>query len=103
MGHRLVPGCAARFPPTGRASASRPSSTSASWATGPAIRPEALVHLPDGVPLKAVNPQNQYVPIAHPATGGEEIHYLVEAASNPDILANDFAGPTRSAKPPRGR
>ncbi|MFJ1608957.1 alpha-mannosidase [Streptomyces sp. NPDC088253] len=60
----------------------------------PGNQAEALVHLPDGVPLKAVNPQNQYVPIAHPATGGEEIQYLVEAASNPDILANDFAGPT---------
>ncbi|WP_371643718.1 alpha-mannosidase [Streptomyces mirabilis] len=60
----------------------------------PGNQAEALVHLPDGVPLKAVNPQNQYVPIAYPATGGEEIHYLVEAASNPDILANDFAGPT---------
>ncbi|MHA5047003.1 alpha-mannosidase [Streptomyces sp. SD15] len=60
----------------------------------PGNQAEALVHLPDGVPLKAVNPQNQYVPIAHPATGGEEIHYLVEAASNPDILANDFAAPT---------
>ncbi|MGW1498490.1 alpha-mannosidase [Streptomyces mirabilis] len=60
----------------------------------PGNQAEALVHLPDGVPLKAVNPQNQYVPIARPATGGEEIHYLVEAASNPDILANDFAGPT---------
>ncbi|MEU1027573.1 glycoside hydrolase family 38 C-terminal domain-containing protein [Streptomyces mirabilis] len=60
----------------------------------PGNQAEALVHLPDGVPLKAVNPQNQYVPIAHPAAGGEEIHYLVEAASNPDILANDFAGPT---------
>ncbi|MGW3976329.1 alpha-mannosidase [Streptomyces mirabilis] len=60
----------------------------------PGNQAEALVHLPDGVPLKAVNPQNQYVPIAHPATGGEEIHYLVEAASNPDILANDFADPT---------
>lgn len=62
----------------------------------PGNQAEALVHLPDGVPLKAVNPQNQYVPIAHPATGGEEIHYLVEAASNPDILANDFAAPTPS-------
>ncbi|MET7978140.1 glycoside hydrolase family 38 C-terminal domain-containing protein [Streptomyces mirabilis] len=60
----------------------------------PGNQAEALVHLLDGVPLKAVNPQNQYVPIAHPAAGGEEIHYLVEAASNPDILANDFAGPT---------
>ncbi|MEV6738244.1 glycoside hydrolase family 38 C-terminal domain-containing protein [Streptomyces sp. NPDC051104] len=60
----------------------------------PGNQAEALVHLTDGRPLKAVNPLNQYVPIAHPAVGGEEIHYLVEAASNPDILANDFAAPT---------
>ncbi|MFD9002608.1 alpha-mannosidase [Streptomyces sp. NPDC059582] len=60
----------------------------------PGNQAEALVHRIDGTPLKAVNPLNQYVPIANPATGGEEIHYLVEAASNPDILANDFAAPT---------
>ncbi|MFJ4466242.1 alpha-mannosidase [Streptomyces sp. NPDC089424] len=60
----------------------------------PGNQAEALVHRVDGTPLKAVNPQNQYVPIAHPAVGGEEIDYLVEAASNPDILANDFAAPT---------
>ncbi|NUK90266.1 alpha-mannosidase, partial [Streptomyces lunaelactis] len=35
-----------------------------------------------------------YVPVASPAAGGERIDYLVEAASNPDILANDFRGPT---------
>ncbi|GEC03140.1 alpha-mannosidase [Streptomyces spinoverrucosus] len=60
----------------------------------PGNQAEALVHLADGTPLKAVNPQNQYVPIAHPAAGGEPVDYLVEAASNPDILANDFAAPT---------
>ncbi|EPD67299.1 alpha-mannosidase [Streptomyces sp. HGB0020] len=60
----------------------------------PGNQAEALVHLADGTPLKAVNPLNQYVPIANPAAGGEEIHYLVEAASNPDILAGDFAAPT---------
>ncbi|WP_062644209.1 alpha-mannosidase [Streptomyces maremycinicus] len=60
----------------------------------PGNQAEALVHLADGTPLKAVNPLNQYVPIGNPATGGETIDYLVEAASNPDILANDFAGPT---------
>ncbi|NUR43818.1 MAG: alpha-mannosidase, partial [Streptomyces sp.] len=60
----------------------------------PGNQAEALVHLPDGRPLKAVNPLNQYVPIAHPATGGEQIDYLVEAASNPDILANNFSEPT---------
>ncbi|KKD09819.1 alpha-mannosidase [Streptomyces sp. WM6386] len=60
----------------------------------PGNQAEALVHLPDGRPLKAVNPLNQYVPIANPATGGEQIDYLVEAASNPDILANNFEAPT---------
>ena len=60
----------------------------------PGNQAEALVHLPDGRPLKAVNPLNQYVPIGNPVSGGEEIDYLVEAASNPDILANDFAAPT---------
>lgn len=60
----------------------------------PGNQAEALVHTPDGSPLKAVNPQNQYVPVANPAVGGERIDYLIEAASNPDILANDFRGPT---------
>ncbi|MFD7433695.1 alpha-mannosidase [Streptomyces sp. NPDC059861] len=60
----------------------------------PGNQAEALVHRADGTPLKAVNPQNQYVPVAHPAVGGESVDYLVEAASNPDILANDFAAPT---------
>ncbi|MBZ9640436.1 glycoside hydrolase family 38 C-terminal domain-containing protein [Streptomyces sp. PSKA30] len=60
----------------------------------PGNQAEALVHLPDGTPLKAVNPQNQYVPIARSAVGGESVDYLVEAASNPDILADDFAAPT---------
>ncbi|MEU9189293.1 glycoside hydrolase family 38 C-terminal domain-containing protein [Streptomyces sp. NPDC048484] len=57
----------------------------------PGNQAEALVHLTDGTPLKAVNPLNQYVAIANPAAGGETIDYLVEAASNPDILADDFS------------
>ncbi|MFF3935833.1 alpha-mannosidase [Streptomyces phaeofaciens] len=60
----------------------------------PGNQAEALVHLTDGTPLKAVNPLNQYVPVGNPAQGGERVDYLVEAASNPDILANDFAAPT---------
>ncbi|MEU6257109.1 glycoside hydrolase family 38 C-terminal domain-containing protein [Streptomyces sp. NPDC047043] len=60
----------------------------------PGNQAEALVHLTDGTPLKAVNPLNQYVAIANPATGGEQIDYLVEAASNPDILADNFSEPT---------
>ncbi|MEU8865404.1 alpha-mannosidase [Streptomyces umbrinus] len=57
----------------------------------PGNQAEALVHLTDGTPLKAVNPLNQYVAIANPAVGGEQIDYLVEAASNPDILADNFS------------
>ncbi|MPY60821.1 alpha-mannosidase [Streptomyces spongiae] len=57
----------------------------------PGNQAEALVHLTDGKPLKAVNPLNQYVPIANPAVGGESVDYLVEAASNPDILAEGFS------------
>ncbi|MDX3314402.1 glycoside hydrolase family 38 C-terminal domain-containing protein [Streptomyces sp. ME08-AFT2] len=60
----------------------------------PGNQAEALVHRTDGTPLKAVNPLNQYVPIGNPATGGESVDYLVEAASNPDILAGGFAEPT---------
>ncbi|RDS65441.1 glycoside hydrolase family 38 C-terminal domain-containing protein [Streptomyces sp. M7] len=60
----------------------------------PGNQAEGLVHLADGRPLKAVNPLNQYVPIGNPAEGGEDVHYLVEAASNPDILADGFAHPT---------
>ncbi|MEY9995936.1 alpha-mannosidase [Streptomyces sp. V4I8] len=60
----------------------------------PGNQAEALVHLPDGRPLKAVNPLNQYVPIGNPVAGGEEIDYLVEAASNPDILADNFSRTT---------
>ncbi|MGP3966103.1 alpha-mannosidase [Streptomyces sp. 6N223] len=60
----------------------------------PGNQAEALVHTLDGSPLKAVNPQNQYVPVAHPAHGGESVAFLVEAASNPDILANEFRTPT---------
>ncbi|WNZ07411.1 glycoside hydrolase family 38 C-terminal domain-containing protein [Streptomyces sp. 11x1] len=57
----------------------------------PGNQAEALVHLVDGTPLKAVNPLNQYVPIGNPVRGGESIDYLVEAASNPDILADNFS------------
>jgi alpha-mannosidase len=57
------------------------------WPGGQA---EALVYDADGHPLKGVAPRNQYVPIANPAAGGERVGLLVEAAANPDILANGF-------------
>jgi alpha-mannosidase len=61
----------------------------------PGNQAEALVHLTDGTPLKAVNPLNQYVPIAGPATGGEAVDCLLEAASTP------ASSPTTSRPRPR--
>ncbi|HET9169996.1 MAG TPA: glycoside hydrolase family 38 C-terminal domain-containing protein [Actinospica sp.] len=57
------------------------------WPGGQA---EALVYDAAGHPLKGVAPRNQYVPIADPAAGGERVDLLIEAAANPDILANGF-------------
>jgi alpha-mannosidase len=56
----------------------------------PGNQAEALVYDRTGRPLKGVAPHNRYVPIANPAAGGEEVHLLVEAAANPDILAHGF-------------
>ncbi|GAB3798824.1 glycoside hydrolase family 38 C-terminal domain-containing protein [Humibacter antri] len=47
---------------------------------------EALVYLPDGVPVKSLNPRNQWAPIAEPAEGGERVELYLEAASNPVLL-----------------
>ncbi|MFD0745364.1 alpha-mannosidase [Phytohabitans flavus] len=52
----------------------------------PGNQAEALVYDHSGHPLKGVAPRNQYVPV--PSEG--EVQLLVEAAANPDILANGF-------------
>ncbi|MFF9914193.1 alpha-mannosidase [Streptomyces sp. NPDC013457] len=52
----------------------------------PGFQCEGLVYLPDGSPVKGLNPRNQWVRIADPAVGGEEVLLHVEAASNPVIL-----------------
>jgi alpha-mannosidase len=57
------------------------------WPGGQA---EALVYDGDGRPIKGLAPQNQYIPIAAPCQGGEEVALLVEAAANPDVLAGGF-------------
>ncbi|ONI84818.1 alpha-mannosidase [Saccharothrix sp. ALI-22-I] len=56
----------------------------------PGNQAEALVYDLDGQPVKGVAPRNQHVPVANPCEGGEQVAFLVEAAANPDILANDF-------------
>ena len=60
----------------------------------PGHQAEALVHDADGRPLKGIEPQNQYVPVAQRAEGGERVHLLLEAAANPDVLGNGFVRPT---------
>ncbi|MFI5646095.1 alpha-mannosidase [Kitasatospora sp. NPDC051705] len=52
----------------------------------PGFQCEGLVYRPDGTPVKGLNPQNQWVRIAAPAAGGEQVLLHVEAASNPVIL-----------------
>lgn len=52
----------------------------------PGNQAEALVYDAAGIPIKAINPQNQYV--VPPA--GDRVSLLLEAAANPDILADEF-------------
>lgn len=47
---------------------------------------EGLVYLPDGTPVKSLNPRNQWVRVADAAAGGEPVELLIEAASNPVLL-----------------
>ncbi|MEN3304166.1 MAG: alpha-mannosidase [Micromonosporaceae bacterium] len=56
----------------------------------PGNQAEALVYDAGGAPVKGIAPQNQYVPIARPARGGEQVDLFVEAAANPDVLAGGF-------------
>ncbi|AKZ59637.1 putative alpha-mannosidase [Streptomyces ambofaciens ATCC 23877] len=52
----------------------------------PGFQCEGLVYRPDGTPVKGLSPRNQWVRVAAPATGGEEVRLHVEAASNPVIF-----------------
>ncbi|MFJ2620989.1 alpha-mannosidase [Glutamicibacter sp. NPDC087344] len=47
---------------------------------------EGLIYRPDGITIKALNPRNQWVPIATQATGDEVVDLYLEAASNPVLL-----------------
>jgi alpha-mannosidase len=51
----------------------------------PGGQSEALVYDLDGRPIKGIAPQNQYIPV-----NGPEVGLLLEAAANPDVLANGF-------------
>ena len=52
----------------------------------PGFQCEGLVYLPDGEPVKSLNPRNQWVRIADEASGDEEVEFFIEAASNPVVL-----------------
>ncbi|MEU6547229.1 glycoside hydrolase family 38 C-terminal domain-containing protein [Streptomyces sp. NPDC046859] len=61
----------------------------------PGFQCEGLVYRPDGTPVKGLNPRNQWVRVAAPAEGGEEVWLHIEAASNPVILDYHPFLPTR--------
>ncbi|MFD5390344.1 alpha-mannosidase [Streptomyces sp. NPDC127074] len=54
----------------------------------PGFQCEGLVYEPDGTPVKGLHPRNNYVRVGAPAAGGEQIHWRIEAASNPDLEAD---------------
>jgi alpha-mannosidase len=53
---------------------------------GPGFTAEGLVYRPDGTAVKAINPRNQWLPIAEKAEGGEEFTYHLELAANPVLM-----------------
>jgi alpha-mannosidase len=48
----------------------------------PGFQAEGLVHRPDGMIVKGLNPRNQWVPVR----AGEPVEWYVEAAANPTVL-----------------
>ncbi|MFJ5775611.1 alpha-mannosidase [Streptomyces sp. NPDC093094] len=60
----------------------------------PGFQCEGLVYRPDGTPVKGLNPRNQWVRVAAPAAGGEEVLLHIEAASNPVVLGHHPFRPT---------
>ncbi|MFF4301627.1 alpha-mannosidase [Streptomyces sp. NPDC001601] len=53
----------------------------------PGFQCEGLVHLPDGTPVKGLHPRNSHVRVGSRVAGGEQVHWRIEAASNPDLDA----------------
>jgi alpha-mannosidase len=60
----------------------------------PGFQCEGLVYRPDGTPVKGLHPQNQWVRIGTPVTGGEAVRLHIEAASNPVVLGYPPFRPT---------
>ncbi|QUH02833.1 alpha-mannosidase [Saccharopolyspora erythraea] len=59
---------------------------------------EGLVHLPDGTPVKGLNPRNTFIPVG-PDAAGQSRTWFVEAAANPLILGPDGFRPTPLGDP----
>ncbi len=57
---------------------------------GPGFQAEGLAFAADGRYLKGIEPRNQYATVVDDAEGGEAVDIYVEAAANPDIIANAF-------------
>ncbi|MFC7375314.1 alpha-mannosidase [Brachybacterium sp. GCM10030267] len=56
----------------------------------PGFQAEALAFTPDGVPLKAINPFNRYLPLA----AGQEVDLYLECAANPTVSGGWSFAPT---------
>ncbi len=56
----------------------------------PGNQAEGMIRTPSGDPVKGIHPRNRYVRLGNPVSGGERVHFFLEAAANPDILADDF-------------
>ncbi|MDF3301700.1 alpha-mannosidase [Streptomyces tropicalis] len=65
----------------------------------PGFQCEGLVYRPDGTPVKGLSPRNQWVRVAAPAAGGEEVRLHVEAASNPVVFGPRPFAPTPFGDP----
>ena len=53
---------------------------------GPGFQAEGLLYDAAGVPLKGIHPRNRHLSVGSPASGGEPVHLLLEAAANPAVL-----------------
>ncbi|MCI3238468.1 alpha-mannosidase [Streptomyces spinosisporus] len=53
---------------------------------GPGFQAEGLLYDASGVPLKGIHPRNRHLTVGSPASGGEPVHLLLEAAANPAVL-----------------
>ncbi|MEU3713810.1 alpha-mannosidase [Streptomyces catenulae] len=65
----------------------------------PGFQCEALVHTPDGAPVKGLSPRNQWVRVGAPVRGGERVEWHLEAASNPEIMGDPPFRPTPLGDP----